>query len=177
MENQDGRLFTTIYHKPSYEPYYLPFNSVHPLHMKKNIPFDLLLRAIRYCSTFESYTDARSKLRMALLLNKNPGACIDQQFTRLLHKFNISQPLTSNSCLAIRQTIINSPVRIKQPIDYGRIMFIHFTYCSNMRTFPAKFYSLWQKHFHESPINDVAPILGTRNVHNLERRLVHTRDS
>lgn len=47
IENKDGYLLTCVYHKPSYEPYYLPFNSVHPLHMKKNIPFAMLLRAIR----------------------------------------------------------------------------------------------------------------------------------
>ncbi|CAF4191704.1 unnamed protein product [Rotaria sordida] len=46
MENRDGTLFTTVYQKPSYEPYYLPFNSIHPLHMKKNIPFTMLLRTI-----------------------------------------------------------------------------------------------------------------------------------
>ncbi|CAF1372469.1 unnamed protein product [Rotaria sordida] len=48
MENQDGQLFTTVYQKPSYEPYYLPFNSVHPLHMKKNIIFTMFLRIIRF---------------------------------------------------------------------------------------------------------------------------------
>ncbi len=49
-------------HKPSYEPYYLPFNSVHPKKMKKNIPFAILLRAIKYCSTFEAYLNEREKL-------------------------------------------------------------------------------------------------------------------
>ncbi|CAF2087144.1 unnamed protein product [Rotaria magnacalcarata] len=46
MENQDGQLFTTVYQKPSYEPYYLPFNSIHPLHMKINIHFAMHLLAI-----------------------------------------------------------------------------------------------------------------------------------
>ena len=177
IENQDGQLFTKVYHKPSYEPYYLPFNSVHPLHMKKNIPFDMLLRAIRYCSTFQSYLDERSRLRMDLLLNKYPATFIDQQFTRLLQKFDIHQHLTTGNYLQIRQSVINSPTRMKQSVDYGRIMFTHFTYCSSMRTFPAKFHGLWQKYFHKSPINDVTPILGTRNANNLQRRLVHTRQS
>jgi hypothetical protein len=70
IENRDGQLFTTVFHKPSYEPYYLPFISVHPRHMKQNIPCTMLLRAIRYCSTFKAYLDEREKLRMALLLNK-----------------------------------------------------------------------------------------------------------
>ncbi|CAF2041490.1 unnamed protein product [Rotaria magnacalcarata] len=92
MENQDGQLYTTVFQKPSYEPYYLPFNSIHPLHMKKNIPFAILLRAIRYCSTFESYLNEREKLRMALLLNKYPNKIIDQQFNNVLQKFKIIQP-------------------------------------------------------------------------------------
>lgn len=77
IENQNGILFTTVYLKPSYEPYYLPFNSIHPLYMKKNIPYTMLLRAIRYCSTFQSYIDEKEKLRMALLLNKYPNKVID----------------------------------------------------------------------------------------------------
>jgi hypothetical protein len=54
IENINGQIFTKVYHKPSYEPYYLPFNSVHPMHMKKNIPSVMLTRAIEYCSTFET---------------------------------------------------------------------------------------------------------------------------
>ncbi|CAF1500710.1 unnamed protein product [Rotaria sp. Silwood1] len=65
IENQDGQLFTTIFQKASYEPYYLPFNSIHPLHMKKNIIFTMLFRAIRYCSSFQTYLNEREKLRMA----------------------------------------------------------------------------------------------------------------
>jgi len=44
-----------------------------------------------------------------------------------------------------------------------------------MRMFPVKFHLLWQKYFLDSPINDIVPVLGTRNVDNLQRRLVHTR--
>ncbi|CAF1399817.1 unnamed protein product [Rotaria sordida] len=86
MENRDGVLFTTVYQKPSYEPYYLPFNSIHPLHMKKNIPFTMLLRVIRYCSTFQTYLDEREKLRMALLFNKYPNKLIEEQFNNVLLK-------------------------------------------------------------------------------------------
>ncbi|CAF1368831.1 unnamed protein product [Rotaria sordida] len=95
MENRDSILFTTVYQKPSYEPYYLPFNSIHPLHMKKNIPFTMLLRVIRYCSTFQTYLDEREKLRMALLLNKYPNKLIEEQFNNVLLKCNIDQPLTN----------------------------------------------------------------------------------
>ncbi|CAF2906318.1 unnamed protein product [Rotaria sp. Silwood2] len=175
IENRDGKLFTTVYQKPSYEPYYLPFNSIHPLYMKKNIIFTLLLRALRYCSTFQEYLNERERLRVALLLNKYPNKFIDEQFIYILEKLNIEHLLTFNNYAQHRQKIIDSPIKEKLPIDYGKTMFVHFTYCSNMRAFPAKFHDLWNKYFGESPINDIIPTLGTRNVNNFQRRLVHTR--
>ncbi|CAF3905745.1 unnamed protein product [Rotaria sp. Silwood1] len=175
IENQDGVLFTSIFQKPSYEPYYLPFNSIHPLHMKKNIVFTMLLRTIRYCSTFQAHLNEREKLRMALLLNKYPNKFINEQFNNILIKLNIEDPLTFNNYSQYRQMVINSPIREKVPIDYKKTIFIHFTYCSSMKTFPVKFHNLWNKYFGESPINEIIPILGTRNVNNLQRRLVHTR--
>ncbi len=176
IENKAGQLYTSVYQKPSYEPYYLPFNSIHPLHMKKNIPFAMLLRAVRYCSTFEGFLDERTKLRMALLMNKYRAKFIDDQFNRLLNKFKIKEILTANNYDQYRKMVIYSPIQIKAPIDHGTKMFVHFTYCSNMRTFPKQFHELWNKYFKESPINEIIPILGTRNTLNLQRRLVHTRN-
>ncbi|CAF1657259.1 unnamed protein product [Rotaria magnacalcarata] len=175
IENRDGQLFTTVYQKPSYEPYYLPFNSIHPLHMKKNIPFAMLLRAIRYCSTFQSYLNEREKLRMALLLNKYPNKIIDEQFNNVLSKFGIDEPLTLTNYNRSRQKIIDSSIKEKQLVNYEKSIFVHFTYCSSMKTFPIKFHALWDKYFDKSPINEVIPILGTRNVDNLQRRLIHTK--
>jgi hypothetical protein len=54
----------------------------------------------------------------------------------------------------------------KVPIDYNTMMLVHFTCCSNMRAFPKKFHILWNKYFGGSPINDIIPVLGTRNVDN-----------
>ncbi|CAF4755672.1 unnamed protein product, partial [Rotaria sp. Silwood2] len=115
IENRDGELFTTVYQKPSYEPYYLPFSSVHPLHMKKNIIFTMLLRAIRYCSTFQEYLNERERLRVALLLNKYPNKFIDEQFTNILEKLNIEQLLTFNNYAEHSQKFIDSPIKEKVP--------------------------------------------------------------
>ncbi|CAM4929548.1 unnamed protein product [Rotaria socialis] len=172
IENINADLFTKVYHKPSYEPYYLPFNSVHPVHMKKNIPFAMFLRAIRYCSTFKAFLDEREDLRMALLLNKYPGKFIDNQFNRVLKKCNITQSLTSNNYNTIRKNIIYNIIEEEKiPTDHYRTMFIHFTYCLNIRTLPTKFHTLWNKYFSESPINEIIPVIGTRNVQNLQKQL------
>ncbi len=79
--------------------------------------------------------------------------------------------------MALRQRVIDGPFQEKVPIDYNRTMFVHFTYCSNMRPFPEKFHILWKKYFEESPINEVIPVLGIRTANNLQRRLAHTRHS
>ncbi|CAF3625614.1 unnamed protein product [Rotaria sp. Silwood1] len=101
----------------------------------------MLIRTIIYCSTFEEYLYERKKLRMALLLNKYPGEFIEKQFNK----------------------------EEKIPIDYGKTMFIHFTYCLNMKTFPEKFHDLWDKYFMGSPIDEIKPVLGTPNVKNLQQ--------
>jgi hypothetical protein len=139
IENIDGHLFTKVYHKPSYKPYFLPFNSMHPIHMKKNIPYEMLFRGIKYCSRFEAYLDEREQLRMSLLLNKYPGEFINKQFDRLLKRFNIDQPLNDKNYVELRQKMICSPIRKKIPVDYGRSMFIHFTFCAKMKSFRLNF--------------------------------------
>ena len=175
IENQAGQLHTSVFHKPSYEPYYLPFTSIHPMQMKRNIPFVALIRAIRYCSTFQAYLNEREKIRMALLLNKYPGEFIDKQFNRVLSKFHIGQELSTYNFNIIREKVINYPEKQKTVVDYSTSIFVHFTYCSSMKTFSSKFHLLWEKYFAQSPIADIIPIVGVRNVHNLQRRLMHTR--
>ena len=175
MENKDGQLITKVFHKPSYEPYYLPFHSIHPLHMKKNIPFAMLLRAIRYSSSFQFYLDERESLRMALLLNKYPNQLIEEQFNRVLEKFSINEQISFQNYDVIRTRIISHSNEVQLSVDYEKNLFIHFTYCSSMRAFPVRFHRLWQKYFQSSPINEIKPILGTRNVNNLQRQLIKTK--
>jgi hypothetical protein len=50
VKNQHGLLHTSVYHKPSSEPYITPFQSDHPRHMFGNIIDGALSRAIRYSS-------------------------------------------------------------------------------------------------------------------------------
>ena len=175
MENKNGILVTKVYHKPSYEPYYLPFNSIPPLHMKKNIPFAVILRAIRYCSTFQLFINERESLRLSLLLNKYPDKLIEEQFIHMFKKFNTKTPTCSDEYDKIRSVIVSYPFQEQRPVDYENNLFIHFTFCSGMKNFPVDFHNLWNKYFYISPINDIQPILGTRNANNLQRELTKNR--
>ena len=170
IENQNGSLISKVYHKPSYEPYYLPFTSIHPMHMKKNIPFGMLLRAIRYCSSFNIFISERESLRMALLLNKYPDTLIQKQFELVFRKLNITVPVSPPNYETIRSIVVTAPHQERLPVDYENNLLVHLTYCANMKAFPIRFHSLWRKYFSSSPINDITPILGTRNVLNLQRQ-------
>jgi hypothetical protein len=55
LENRGGKLVSEVYHKPSCEPYFLPFTSIHAQHIKKNIPYVALIRAIRYSSSYNAF--------------------------------------------------------------------------------------------------------------------------
>ena len=112
---------------------------------------------------------------MILLLNKYPNKIIEEQFNNLFLKYNVYQPLDFRTHGRIREQIINASKKEKMPINYDKIIFIHFTYCFSMKTFPKKFHKLWDQYFGQSPINEITPILGTRNADNIQRRLVNTK--
>jgi hypothetical protein len=75
---------------------------------------------------------------MALLLNKYPSDIINDQFNRVLLKFDYDQLLSVTNYNLIRGKIIQSPIQGITPVDHGKTMFVHFTYCTNMQTFPMK---------------------------------------
>lgn len=126
MENKDGQLTTNVYHKPSYEPYYLPFSSVHPMHMKKNVPFAMMLRAIRYCSTFQLFINERESLRMALLLNKYPNKLIEAQMHRVFEKYGVENTITAEKYELIRLQVMMTPYQEKVAVDYEKKLIYSF---------------------------------------------------
>ncbi len=177
IENRDGILITDVYHKPSHDLYFLPYDSVHPKHKKKNIPSSMLIRAIRYCSTFQGYLKEREFLRLAFLLNKYPDYFIDKQFDKTWIKFGINESIHIHNYDELREKAIQFPEKRKQLIDYNQHLFVHFTFCSNMKNFPTLFHELWKKYFDQSPIADIVPILGNKNLNNLQQKLVRTKEN
>jgi hypothetical protein len=69
VANRNGILSTSVYHKPSAEPYVVPFTSDHPRHTFKNIIKTALTQAIRYSSTFEAFHQERRYTKLKLLYN------------------------------------------------------------------------------------------------------------
>ncbi len=69
VTNNQGVLHTAVYHKPSSEPYVVPFLSDHPRHTFANVVQTALVRAIRYSSTFETFIKEQIAVELMLLYN------------------------------------------------------------------------------------------------------------
>ena len=69
IQNDYGQLTTSVFHKPTADPYILPYTSDHPRHVHRNIPYVALLRAARICSNVHDFTIGRIRIDMSLLLN------------------------------------------------------------------------------------------------------------
>jgi len=69
VSNREGILHTAVYHKPSAQPYVVPFISDHPRHTFANIIQTALIRAIRYSSTFETFIKEQIAVELMLLYN------------------------------------------------------------------------------------------------------------
>ena len=69
LTNNNGTLITSVYHKPTTQPYVVPFNSDHPRHIFSNIIKTTFQRAVRYSSTFELFNHERQLIKLKLLYN------------------------------------------------------------------------------------------------------------
>ncbi|CAF1035998.1 unnamed protein product [Didymodactylos carnosus] len=67
--NNRGSLYTSVCHKPSAEPYVLPFLSDHPRNTFANVIQTALVRAIRYSSTYQIFNIERRTIELMLLYN------------------------------------------------------------------------------------------------------------
>ena len=69
LTNNNGILLTSVYHKPSAEPYIVPFISDHPRHVFINVIHNSLAHALKYSSTFEAFNHERRYIKLMLLYN------------------------------------------------------------------------------------------------------------
>jgi hypothetical protein len=77
-----------IYHKPTAEPYILPYTSDHPRHIHHNIPYAALVHIVRLCSHVQDFNTERIRLEMSLLLNDYPPNFITKHFNRFFELNN-----------------------------------------------------------------------------------------
>jgi hypothetical protein len=69
IENKNGTLVTSVFHKQAAEPYILPFKSDHPRQIFKNVIDGALTRAVRYSSTLSAFYNERRRIKLMFLYN------------------------------------------------------------------------------------------------------------
>ena len=121
IANENGCLKTTIYHKPTTEPYILPFTSDHPRHILRNIPYAALLLVARLCSHVDDFNLERIRIDVSLLLHGYPPNFISQQFNRffqLNHAMLVLEQLNDQVYYHLQQTLSQQPTgREKQLVN------------------------------------------------------------
>lgn len=177
--NDDGRLRTTVYHKPVAEPYVLPYQSDHPRHIHVNIPYAAVLRAARICSDLEDFNTELVRIDLTLLLNGYPPHFIDKQFRRLLGPYKealSAKPIDQQNYETFHRRLLNQPTRreakskqmtndpiqspaVLQPrIWNSKVMYPRYLYVSSTYiTFKNQFFTWWNQNFaqHGSILEDV----------------------
>lgn len=173
---------TKVYRKLAAQPYILPFNSSHPPHVMKNIPFAALLRAVRICSHREDLEREIEKVRITLLLNRYPPNFIDRHFSRFFETLTGDKDkklLLSDKHSEYRETVLDIQwnKKEKQKINFNKDILLHFSYTPSLARFGAKFHSLWKEIFEETPLSDISIIFAHRLTDNLKKILVHKKPS
>ncbi|CAF4117108.1 unnamed protein product [Adineta steineri] len=169
ITNEEGQLKTTVYHKPTAEPYYLPYRSDHPHKYHRNIPFSALTRAARLCSNVHDFNLEHLRIEMSLLLGQYPLKMITNEFLRFFQMnkaMPVFQQLNQQAYQELHQQLLNrttqketkSNDRMKDPVKYPAILhkkpwdrnkiFLRYPYESGpLATFPKEFNSWWTKYY------------------------------
>ena len=120
IENKNGVLKTSVYHKSAAEPYILPYQSDHPRHIHKNMPYVGLLRAARLCSDVEDFDAERLNMEMILLLNGYPPKFISHHIESFFNKFNamsVWTELDSTTYKQLHHQLLNKPTRREKELQ------------------------------------------------------------
>jgi hypothetical protein len=198
--NENGQLRTTIHHKPTAEPYYLPYTSDHPHRTHRNIPYNALLRAARLCSNVYDFNLERLRIDISLLLNGYPPNVITDQFLRFfqVHQAEfvfthlneqIYQQLHQNLLYKTTTTdiqfkdskkknpVLYPPVLQKKPWN-RRVIYPCYTFESGpYMEFPHEFYDWWKQHYlyPGSPANKIQVRLTSTTNRTLRSLLIQKK--
>jgi hypothetical protein len=70
IENKNGTLVTSVFHKQATEPYIVPFKSDHPRQIFKNIIDGVLKGVVRYSFILPAFHAEHRSIKLMLLYNR-----------------------------------------------------------------------------------------------------------
>ena len=197
VDNNQGKLKTTVFHKPAAEPYIVPFLSDHPRHVHRNTIKGALFRAGRLCSNVQDFDRERLNIELTLLLNGYPPRFVSYHFKRFFEQNNATSlmlQLDDDVYKELHQQLILRPTRrereqeetvfvqnqsssteIQQQKWNKKEIRIPFTFESGPKLdLKRQLRLLWAKYYKYkgSPMNDVILKFSTTNNKSLNQLLV-----
>ena len=186
IENKNGELNTSVFHKSMAEPYIVPYASDHPRHIHRNMPYVGLLRALGLCSSAQDFDAERLNMEMVLLLNGYPPKFISHYIKRFFSKFNamsVWTELDSGAYQILHQQLLHKPTRREEQLqktsdhtddsllqrqrrEHKNQILIHHTFESGpLLNFKSQYRQLWSKSYITSGTRIGKPrlIIGTIN--------------
>lgn len=197
IENRDGQLKTSVFHKPAAEPCILPYTSDHPRMIHQNIIYSGLLRAARYSSTVDDFDHERLKFELTLITSGYPLKFIRSHFQRFfqvnraqpvlelldariyanLHRHLLQQPTRREKLTCQQHTDIVDIAHYlpaRKPWDREKLI-LHYRFENGpLMHYRRQLRSLWDKYYGKvhPRLKDVRLIVGSRTNPPLEYRLV-----
>ena len=199
ITNENGQLRTSLFHKPTTEPYILPYTSDHPHHVRRNIPYAALLRAARICSHVNDFNTECIRIDMSLLLNHYPPNFIKKQFHRFfhlnnalpvfnelneevyhrLHNQSLYQPTRREKQLgSIIQDPVRNPMVLQPKIWNSNVMYPRYLFDTGLTAHLSKqIYTWWKTYyaFPGSPVENVKVRIVSNMNGTLESFLIHKK--
>jgi len=201
VDNNQGRLKTTVFHKPAAEPYIVPFLSDHPRHIHRNTIKGALFRAVRLCSDVEDFDKERLNIELTLLLNAYPPRFVSYHFKQFFQQNNamsLMEQLDESVYKELHQKLIHQPTRRERehqemisnqkqqqqsssrPTEQRqgwnkKEIRVYFTFESGpILDFKSELRHLWKKYYiyDGSQMNDVILKIGTRSNKSLNQLLI-----
>ncbi|CAF2141364.1 unnamed protein product [Rotaria magnacalcarata] len=190
VENDNGQLKTSVYHKLAAEPYILPFSSDHPRHVHRSTINARLIRAIRLCSHLDDFDKERINIEFTLLLNGYPPKFISYYFNKIFQKHNVLSVMENLDNIMYEQlhrTLLLQPtIKERQQHEQqqqniqSKDLFVHYTFESGpLVNFTKQLKHLWNEHYiNKNPIKqNIRLRFGTKSNKNLCQLLVKKKPS
>ncbi|CAF1392186.1 unnamed protein product [Rotaria sordida] len=141
IENNNGQLITTIFHKSAWEPYILPYESDHPRQIHANIIYTMLVRAARLCSTVEDFDMKRLSTEMILLVNGYPPKFIQHHFKNFFLQYNTLNIWTE---LNIKWSTHQN----RTTYEHKDQIYLHYTFKNGpLLNFKKEYRKIWEKYY------------------------------
>ncbi|CAF4026512.1 unnamed protein product [Rotaria magnacalcarata] len=83
MQNSNGALITSVYHKEAADSYFVPFGSDHPGHIFRNTVDAASTRAVRYSTALSQFEEEIRQMKLMFLYNGYPPRHIDWRISTL----------------------------------------------------------------------------------------------